>query len=190
MAKGEKMKTRVIFFYCLAILFFTFSVIPLSAAEVTIVTDQDYFPLVLKSFGNAKKSIQVMMFEASYYQKYPNTPSNVLIRELTAAQKRGVKVEVILETRKGDQERTTKRNRNTGKILSNSGVEVTYDHLEVTTHAKLIIIDGKKCILGSSNWTYHSLSYNHEANVLIKSEKIAKEFQDYFQRVKKGSCKP
>ena len=180
------MKTRIIVPGFLVILFIVLSIAVLPASEITIITDQDYFPRVLKSLGEAKQSIQMMMFEASYYEKHPNTPSNVLIKELILARKRGLKVEVILEVRKGGQDRTTQRNRNTGKMLSNGGVEVIYDPSNVTTHAKLIIIDGKKCILGSTNWTYHSLSFNHEVDVLVSSREVAKKLQDYFHQVKKS----
>jgi len=37
------------------------------------------------------------MFEACYYEKYPDSPSNILIRDLINAHQRGIKVEVILE---------------------------------------------------------------------------------------------
>jgi len=36
-----------------------------------------------------------MMFEMGYYDRNPNTPSNLLIKELINAKKRGVKVEVL-----------------------------------------------------------------------------------------------
>ena len=87
------------------------------------------------------------MFEMGYYDNHPNTPSNLLIKELIEAKKRGVKVEVILEVREGE-DRTTKRNRRTGKILSEGGVEVIYDPLSKTTHAKLMIVDGKSRLVG------------------------------------------
>jgi phosphatidylserine/phosphatidylglycerophosphate/cardiolipin synthase-like enzyme len=189
MAEGGEMKKEVILFGFLMILFSALSVLASPVAKVEIITDRDYFPTVQKSLRKAKNSIQVMMFEASYYEKYPDTPSNILIRELIAAQKKGVKVEIILEVREGGQERTTQRNRNTGKILSHGGVEVIYDPLTVTTHAKLIIIDGKVSILGSTNWTYHSLIHNHETNILIKSDGVAKKLQDYFYQVKKSGYK-
>jgi len=73
-----------------------------------------------KIIREAKTSIHVMMFEMGYYDQQPNTPSNLLIKELIHAKKRGIKVEVILEVREGE-DRTTKRNRHTGKILSEGG---------------------------------------------------------------------
>jgi len=153
-----------------------------------LVTDAQYFPVVKKMIQEAKRSIQVIMFEMGYYDEYPSTPSNLLIKELIAAKKRGVKVEVILEVREGG-DRTTERNRHTGKILSGGGVEVTYDSLSKTTHAKGIVVDDLLTLLGSTNWTYHALTENHEVSVLIRSKEVAKELIDYFNKVKSGSKK-
>ncbi|UCD70489.1 MAG: hypothetical protein JSW70_05635 [Syntrophobacterales bacterium] len=155
----------------------------LPAKDVKVVLDREYFQITRGLLRHAKKSIQMMMFEASFYAKHPESPSNILIGELISAQKRGAKVEVILETSdRGD--RATERNRLTGKLLSKEGVEVIYDPLFLTTHAKLIIIDGRISLLGSTNWTYHALTSNHEVGVLIESEEVARTLQYYFDRVK------
>jgi len=155
----------------------------LPAEDVKVILDREYFQITRELLRNAKKSIHMMMFEASFYDKHPKSPSNILIGELISARKRGAKVEVILEiSDRGD--RATERNRLTGKMLSEEGVEVTYDPLFVTTHAKLIIIDGRISLLGSTNWTYHALTSNHEVGVLIESNEVARTLKYYFDRIK------
>jgi len=129
-----------------------------------------------------------MMFEMGYYDRNPNTPSNLLIKELINAKKRGVKVEVMLEVREGE-DRTAKRNRHTGKILSEGKVVVIYDSPSKTTHTKLMVVDGKLTLLGSTNWTYYALTSNNEASVLIRSQEVARALQDYFNRVKATGSK-
>lgn len=160
----------------------------LPAEDVQVVLDAQYFQIAKKLMREAKHSIQVMMFEMGYYDRNPNTPSNLLIKELIDAKKRGVKVEVILEVREGE-DRTAKRNRHTGKILSDGGVEVIYDSLSKTTHAKCMVVDGKLTLLGSTNWTYYALTRNNEASVLIRSKEVAKAFLDYFNQVKAAGSK-
>ena len=157
--------------------------IGMPAEDVQLVTDTQYFQVAKTMIQEAKHSIQVMMFEMGYYDRNPNTPSNLLIRELINAKKRGVKVEVLLEVREGE-DRTAKRNRHTGKILSDGGVEVIYDSLFKTTHAKCMVVDGKLTLLGSTNWTYYALTNNNEASVLIQSKQVAKALVDYFNQVK------
>ncbi|OGP96054.1 MAG: hypothetical protein A2157_18865 [Deltaproteobacteria bacterium RBG_16_47_11] len=174
----------------LSILFFFFlstfhlsNSIAFPSEDVQLVTDTQYFHTAQKMIHESKKTVHVMMFEMGYYDNHPNTPSNLLIKELIEAKKRGVKVEVILDVREGE-DRTTKRNRRTGKILSEGGVVVIYDPLSKTTHAKLMIIDAKFTLVGSTNWTYNALTDNHEASVLVTSKEVAKEMIDYFNRVK------
>jgi cardiolipin synthase len=152
------------------------------------VTDAQYFEMAKKLIQEAKSSLRVMMFEMAYYEKYPNTPSNLLIRELIEAQKRGVKVEVILEAREG-KDRTTERNRHTGKILSDGGVEVTYDPIFKTMHAKTLVADGELILIGSTNWVFSSLTNNNEVSVLIKSKEVARALIDYFNQVKATGTK-
>jgi len=122
------------------------------------------------------------MFEACYYEKYPDSPSNILIRDLINAHQRGIKVEVILE--KGNPKwDVTKKNEKVGHILSKGGVSVIYDFPFTSTHSKMLIIDSKISIVGSTNWVYYSLTQNNEVSVIIKSEEVAKELQDYFRKI-------
>jgi phosphatidylserine/phosphatidylglycerophosphate/cardiolipin synthase-like enzyme len=158
------------------------------AEDVQLVLDAQYFQIAKKMIQEAKHSVQVMMFEMGYYDEHPNSPSNVLIKELIHIKKRGVKVEVILELREGE-DRTTNRNHHAGKILSEGGVEVIYDSLSKTTHAKLMVVDGQLALLGSTNWTYHALTTNNETSILIRSKEVAKAFTDYFNRVKATGTK-
>jgi phosphatidylserine/phosphatidylglycerophosphate/cardiolipin synthase-like enzyme len=177
------LRARTFFLLALIALFHSPLTHALPTKDVKVVLDREYFQIARALLRDAEKSIRIMMFEASFYTKYPKSPSNILIGELISARKRGVKVEVILEAsdRRG---RATERNRATGEMLSKEGVEVIYDPLFVTTHAKLIIIDEKICLLGSTNWTYHSLTSNHEVGVLIESDEVARALGHYFDRVK------
>ena len=160
----------------------------LAAEDVQLVTDVQYFQVAKKMIQEAKTSIQVMMFEMRYYDEHPNTPSNLLIKGLIDAKKRGVKVEVILEVRE-DENRTTQASRRTGKMLSEGGVEVIYDPLFKTTHAKCMIVDRELTLLGSTNWTYYALTNNNEVSVLIRSKEVTKALSDYFDRVKATGSK-
>ena len=177
----------LLFFFILSTFYLPLS-FGLPAEDVQLVTDAQYFQVAKKMIQEAKSSIQVMMFEMGYYDRYPNTPSNLLVKELIDAKKRGVKVEVILEVREG-RDRTTERNRNTGKMLSSGGVEVIYDSLFKTTHAKSMVVDGQLALVGSTNWTYYALTNNNEVSVFIRSKEVAKALVDYFNQVKATATK-
>jgi phosphatidylserine/phosphatidylglycerophosphate/cardiolipin synthase-like enzyme len=182
---------RVILILFIFLLPFTCYLLPsfgLPTKDVQLVIDAQYFQIAKKMIQEAKSTIQVMMFEMGYYEKYPGTPSNLLIKELIGAKKRGVKVEVILEVKDG-ADRTTERNRHTGKILSDGGVEVIYDPLFKTTHTKLMVVDGHLTLLGSTNWTHYALTNNNEVSVFVRSKEVAKELIDYFNKVKATGSK-
>ena len=183
----RKIILRILFFFLLSIFCIPHS-IGLPAKDVQLVMDAQYFQIAKKMIQEAKSTIQVMMFEMGYYEKYPSTPSNLLIKELIEAKKRGVKIEVILEV-KEEADRTSERNRHTGKILSEGGVEVIYDPLFKTTHAKWMVVDGQLSLVGSANWTHYALTNNNEVSVLIRSKEIAKELIDYFNKVKATGTK-
>jgi phosphatidylserine/phosphatidylglycerophosphate/cardiolipin synthase-like enzyme len=179
---------RILLLFSLLSVFGVSSSLGLPAEDVQLITNNQYVPAAQKTIREAQKSIQVMMFEMVHYAGRSHSPSNLLIKELIEARKRGVKVEVILDMRK-EEDRTAKQNRHTGKILSDGGVDVIYDPLDRTTHAKVIVADGELTLLGSTNWTYSALSNNNEASVLIRSKDVARELGAYFSRVKSTGTK-
>ncbi len=124
----------------------------LSAEDVEVIRNREYFPTLHRALQEARGSIKVIMFEACYYEEYPDSPSNILIKDLIEAHARGVKVEVILEL--GIFEEVNRNNQEVGQLLSKEGIAVAFDSPSVTTHAKLITIDGNISILGSTNWKY------------------------------------
>ena len=183
------MKTRWVVF----VLFLLSTIhIPLSISspveELRLVTNEQYFQAARDLIKGAKHSLRVMMFEMTYYKNRTGSPTNVLMQELISARKRGVKVEVILEMKEGE-DRTTKNNRQSGKILSDGGVTVIYDSPSQTTHTKVLIADEQLVLLGSTNWTYSALTNNNEVSILIRSKEIAKELTAYFNKVKSPAPK-
>ena len=175
-------KLRFLYLAIIFIIFFSLPVFALPCQDVEVVTDREYFPVVHQALREASHSIQLMMYTIGYYEKYPDSPSNILIRDLIEAKQRGVEVKVILDVSDWNQ-RVTRQNKNTGQILSKNGVEIAYDPLFINAHAKLLIIDGMITILGSTNWTYYSLTRNNEVSVLVKSKEVAQKLSDYFQRI-------
>jgi phosphatidylserine/phosphatidylglycerophosphate/cardiolipin synthase-like enzyme len=156
-------------------------------ATVTPLLNERYSKDVLNYIRKAEKSIYVIMFQTRYYSEYAESISNQILRELVNANKRGVKVEIILDSSKLYDD-VEKKNFETAKFLAKNGVKVYFDKEDKTTHSKLLIIDGKFVFIGSHNWNYYALEKNNETSVLIESEEVAKTFIDYFNEIKK-ECK-
>lgn len=158
------------------------SVYPFSA-DVTSLNDANYFKTLHSLFLKAQKSIYIIMYRAIWYDKYPDSFSNKLIDSLIKARKRGVDVRVILDRPFEDKRDDGKENEKVGSMLSNNDIKVYFDSKEITTHSKLIIIDERFVIVGSTNWSYSAISKNNETNALIDSKEVAKEYIKYFEEL-------
>ncbi|NIO22988.1 MAG: hypothetical protein GTN38_03095 [Candidatus Aenigmarchaeota archaeon] len=143
--------------------------------QVLLLADRDYFEGIHSLLSEARSSIHMVMFDIKYYPDYPESLVNSLLSDLENAAARGVEVRIIT-----DEYLTEKP---VVRILKESGIDIKFDSGEVTTHSKLIIIDSKIVILGSTNWSYHSIEKNHEANVVIHSSSFARQFEGYFERI-------
>lgn len=155
----------------------------LPAEDIQTLNNRDYYQVVEDALSQAKDSIYIIMYSMRYYQSYYSTPTNDFIQALSSAQKRGVKVKVILEQSKTFGKDNSDKNHEAGELLKNRGIEVYYDSPFITTHSKLIVIDRYITIIGSTNWSYYALCKNNESSVLIKSKQIAEAFIQYFNLI-------
>lgn len=103
-------KINLYLFLITILILITTSVLPFTA-DVKPISNKFYFKEIHSLLKQAKKSIYIIMFEIRYYHKYPNSPANILVRDLIKADKRGVNVEVILEHSKGLSQKNSKANR-------------------------------------------------------------------------------
>lgn len=188
---GKKLK-KIIFFYLFLTLFlcnFSFPKTNSFEGKIIPANNRNYFSVVLDKLKNAKKSIYVIMFLASFYPQYPDSPTNQIINTIIKKKKEKLKVEIILDQSKSKYfQHTNTENLKTANYLSENGIPVYLDSLDKTTHSKLIIIDEKYVIIGSHNWTYSAIEKNNETSVIIESEELAKYYIRYFEKIKK-QCK-
>jgi len=173
------MKMRLLIIFFLLIICNILSALP--ANDVQIITNRDYFPAVFKLFNDAEESIYIFMFTARIYPDYPNDVNWKLLDALVEAKKRGVDVKVILDASSWNKDNTLK-NKQMADALKERGVEVFYDPLDVTSHPKLLIVDHRFTVIGSTNWSYYALEKNNEASVIIDSESVAEGFEEYFKK--------
>jgi phosphatidylserine/phosphatidylglycerophosphate/cardiolipin synthase-like enzyme len=147
-------------------------------ASITPINDRDYFGATKTAFEEAIDSIHIVLYGAKHYESPldGNTQVNDLIAELGEAVARGVEVKVIFDQDWNNIAETTIH-------LKSLGIDVEFDSKDTRTHSKFIVIDGKILIIGSTNWSYHALQLNHEANVLIKSKELAKQYESYFDKI-------
>ncbi|MFH1789235.1 MAG: phospholipase D-like domain-containing protein [Candidatus Altiarchaeota archaeon] len=143
----------------------------IGGAQVIPVSDRGYADAVLALLADASESIHIATFELKYYENYPDSSANKLVDELIAAHRRGVDVKIIVDE-------YSKEN-NAYEKLKSEGINIRYDSKSTTTHAKLVVIDGKIVVLSSTNLSYYGLEKNSETNVIIRDEKTAEYYEIY-----------
>jgi len=149
--------------------------VSLSEDQALPLTDQQYFYTVNNLLLSANKSVHIIMFEIKYYPDYPESNENRILEALIEVKRRGVDVKIVTDEYLTDHE--------TFNYLKSNGLDIKFDSPNRTTHSKIIIIDGKVVVVGSTNWSYYAIDKNREVNVIIYSEHVAQQFEKYFEEV-------
>ena len=148
------------------------------AESATPINSRDYCPAIHALIKNAKSNIRIMAYQTFFYTDFPDSDSNLFIKELGEARKRGVQVWVLLETSNWD-ENVEAQNKEYGKRLEAEGVTVFFDKFDITSHQKVAIVDDYATVVASNNWSHYSLWQNNEVAVIAWSAPVAKAFSDY-----------
>ena len=124
--------------------------------------------LIVQEIAKAKNTI--------YVQAYSFT-SQPIIDQLIKAKNRGVKVLVLLD-RSNLDDRHSKMTE-----LQNAGIEVKIDKVGGIAHNKVIVIDKRKVLTGSFNFSKAADQRNAENLLLIEDEQVAEIYlKNWFNR--------
>lgn len=137
-----------------------------AAEPVRPVVNREYLPAVLDLINAATNSIEFLQLEV-----HDDRAVKAIEAALAEAVKRGVKVRGMLDDGVDFNAAAVER-------LRGLGVDARIDTPEKMTHSKLVVVDGKKVLLGSTNWTGNSMGNNNETNVRLDDPVLA----DYFTR--------
>lgn len=132
---------------------------------------------LVKLINSGRKKIRI---ETPYF-----VPSFRLRRALLRACNRGIKVEIVLPFRSNWKITDVLRNRYLG-FLHRAGAKIFY-YKKGMLHSKLLIVDDKFFLLGSSNLDYRSLLYNFEINLFGKNKEIVDSLISHFEETLKYS---
>ncbi|KAI1729489.1 PLD-like domain-containing protein [Ditylenchus destructor] len=124
--------------------------------------------LIVEEIGKAKKSI--------YVQAYSLT-SAIIVDGLIRAHSSGVDVNVLVD------KSNLKDSFSKMKNLKKAGIKVAVDHVVGIAHNKVMIIDRKRVITGSFNFSHAADYKNAENVVLIDNSTMASAFlESWFTR--------
>jgi len=165
--------------------FALFALLALGARAETVVVplvDRSgvtvYCDAVEDAFAAATSSIDVLISSV-------DLTDNPLVDALIAAHGRGIDVRVLIDTSDWSDDIRAKGERAVAG-LRDQGVDARLDAPEVTTHAKLVVVDRETTILGSTNWNAYAFREHEQANVRVDSPAVAAAFAEYFERLWNG----
>ena len=121
--------------------------------------------------GTAKESIYITM---AYF-----APDDELIDEICKADRRGVRVRLMLPGR-SDVHLLTLAARSFYEKLLCCGCDV-YERQSVVLHSKCMVVDGQTSVIGSTNIDYRSIEYNLESSVIIRHAEFGRQMQALFE---------
>lgn len=127
---------------------------------------------IINLIDSANKSIHVLIYIFTL-----DSIGDALIR----AFRRGVDVKVIFEKREIDEYSEYWR-------LKNAGVPVRNDTNPYLMHNKIMIVDSEIVVTGSYNWSWSAEERNDENIVIIKSRRVAEEYERIFESIWKKSA--
>jgi cardiolipin synthase A/B len=103
-------------------------------------------------------------------------PDRSMSAELVRAAKRGVAVTVLTPGRWNNHPVTRLASRRRYGAFLRAGVRI-YEYQPAMIHAKVLVIDGRWSVIGSTNFDNRSFGLNDEVNVAIAQPELARELQ-------------
>lgn len=156
---------------------------------VYAVPNRNYTIALHELLTHARDSVLIAMLSARTYERDTFIFNEIILNDLRNLGLNHVYTELILDGSNFNRVNTVQNKEQFIDLLKPYGINAHFDSYDITTHAKLILVDQKYLLFGSSNWSLPALEWNNEGNVLIISEGASKYFREYFDIIKKDSPK-
>lgn len=149
-------------------------------AAVSYLPDEEYLPVLLDLIRNAHQSILIAMYVMSETKEIAAAQEQIH-RALEQAAARGVYVYLLLQTPTSVQDRLAESHSNWAEKLRAKGIDVRLNLPHIHLHAKMVVVDLAKVMIGSHNWSEGALSgervYESSALLVLPEQDI--RFADY-----------
>lgn len=140
--------------------------------------ENDIKLMYLLAIASAQKNLRI---ENAYF-----LPDDLTRKELAAAARRGVKVEVVMPGPHIDQKLVRAASRRHWPELIKAGIKL-YEYQPTMVHVKLMIVDDTFVSVGSGNFDDRSVRLNDEANLDVLNRSFAATQTRLFEMDKRQS---
>lgn len=143
-------------------------------AQVADASDRAYEPTAIWLIDRAKRSVILSMYLIVEVDD-DRHPVNFLLNDLLEALHRGVTVEIYLNTKFKESKPSRVLEQPFLSRLKTAGAKVIGVTPNKRLHDKLLIVDERYILEGSTNWSVEALRNNWESNTLIDSPTLARQ---------------
>lgn len=135
------------------------------------IISKDFPKVVIPLVDSALFSVDVIVFDWRFYKNDPESSVSKFNEAIARAVARGVKVRCLVQ--------------NGGVVLSLKaiGCNARLLNSKRILHTKLLIIDKKKVVLGSHNYTKSAFESNYEASIFVVLESEKNTLVQYFDNL-------
>lgn len=136
-----------------------------------VIIGKRFLPAVTLLIEDAKQTIDIIIYDWRIRPTQTHYPGTVLLHALQAAATRGVRVRVLTSSATIVQQ------------LRYTGLECKILYTEKLMHAKMMLIDGRKAIVGSHNYTQSAFTSNLEISLAVQLEHADNDLSQYFKNL-------
>ncbi len=138
---------------------------------------------LVKSIDHSKKSIKITIYNFTHKK---------IAKRLKAAAKRGVRVEIIFDAKSNTAMRRSSMLYYLAKYRNISVYKLRGKYIKKhdrygIMHLKAALFDHRRICFGSANWTYSAFGKNYEMLYVDDDYAKAKQFERYFEKLKRMS---
>lgn len=134
-----------------------------------VIIGREYPQVVTPLIEQAQHSIEILVYDWRWYANEPNSNVQKFNTAILQASTRGVKVRALVN------------NNIMPTILQLEKLSVKRVGTKSMMHVKMMIIDQKKLVIGSHNFSKNAFEFNHEVSLLVEDESEIARCRKYFE---------
>ena len=139
--------------------------------EPIAIIGSQYPRVVIPLIDSAIHTLDVIVFDWRQYKNQPANPVSLFNSSIARASSRGVSVRCLVN------------NDDIIQMLKSIGCKARKVESTKLLHTKLLIIDKKKVVIGSHNFSQNAFSMNEEASIFVNMNDENNEFVKYFNNL-------
>ena len=147
-----------------------------------VILDEQFIGQAIEAVRQAKQEICLSSFKIELTDKPAGRNLKAFFDALTERAAAGIRIQILFNWR-GSEKSVPKTNKPTALNLKSQKMDLRYLTGDRCCHAKILIVDRTRAILGSHNLSVRSISSNFEISYLIPDPESVAELQGIFDRV-------